>query len=113
MRAIVVSVDCARIRDWSSFHDEFASTFGFPDFYGKNMNAWIDCMTSLDKPEDGMTRIHAEKGGVVTLQLDHVVPFRDEHPELYAAIVECAAFVNWCRLEVGEPSVLSISFRTC
>ena len=38
----VVSVDCARIHDWNSFHDEFATVFGFPDFYGRNMNAWIE-----------------------------------------------------------------------
>jgi hypothetical protein len=111
MIATKVSVDCARIHDWETFHNEFANTFGFPDFYGRNMNAWIDCMTSLDQPEDGMTSIHAEPGKTLTLQLENVAPFRENHPELYAAIIECAAFVNWRRLEVGEPAVLSISFR--
>ena len=106
-----VSVDCVKIRDWESFHDEFAATFGFPDFYGRNMNAWIDCMTSLDEPEDGMTGVHAERGKTLTLQLENVVLFRQSHPEMYAAIIECAAFVNWRRLEVGEPAVLAISFR--
>ena len=75
------------------------------------MNAWIDCMTSLDEPEHGMSCIHAEKGKVLTLQLDNVVPFRERYPELYAAIIGDAAFVNWRRLEVGEPAVLAISFR--
>jgi len=112
MSTAVVSVDCARIRDWPSFHDEFAAAFGFPDFYGRNMNAWIDCMSSLDKPEDGMTRIHAPNRGVLTLQLENVVSFREQHPELYAAIVDCAAFVNWRRLEEGEPAVLCMSFKT-
>ncbi|MGA2278545.1 MAG: barstar family protein [Terracidiphilus sp.] len=106
-----VSIDCSRIRDWDSFHDEFAAAFGFPDFYGRNMNAWIDCMTSLDQPEDGMTSIHATRGQTLTLQLQNVVTFRENHPELYASIIESAAFVNWRRLEVGEPAVLSISFR--
>jgi hypothetical protein len=110
MRATVVPVDCARIRDWPSFHDEFKAAFGFPDFYGRSMDAWVDCMTSLDQPSDGMSRVHAEAGSVVTLQLDHVTPFRDQHPDLYAAIVECSAFVNWRRLKVGEPPVLSLSF---
>jgi hypothetical protein len=107
----LVSIDCSRIRDWDSFHDEFAAVFGFPDFYGRNMDAWIDCMTSLDKPEDGMTSIHAAKDGVLTLLLENVASFREQHPALYAAIIECSAFVNWRRLEVGEPSVLAISFR--
>jgi Barstar (barnase inhibitor) len=111
MIAAFASIDCARIRDWDSFHDQFAAVFGFPGFYGRNMNAWIDCMTSLDKPDDGMTSIHARRGNVLTLQLENVSPFRGQHPELYAAIIECAAFVNWRRLEVGEPAVLAISFK--
>jgi hypothetical protein len=111
MLAAMVSVDCARIQNWQSFHDEFASSFGFPDFYGRNMDAWIDCMTSLDVPDDGMTRVHVGKGDVLTMQLENVAPFREEHPDLYAAIIECAAFVNWRRIEVGEPAVLAISFR--
>jgi hypothetical protein len=112
MTATIVSLDCERIRDWKSFHDEFAAVFGFPDFYGRNMNAWIDCMTSLDQPEDGMTSVHPSRGNVLTLQLENVAPFREQHPDLYAAIIECAAFVNWRRLEVGESAVLAISFRS-
>jgi RNAse (barnase) inhibitor barstar len=111
MTGTVVSIDCSRIRDWDSFHDEFASTFGFPDFYGRNMNAWVDCMTSIDQPDDGMTSVHASKESVLTLQLENVAVFRENHPDLYAAIIECSAFVNWRRLEVGEPAVLAISFR--
>ena len=111
MIGTVVSIDCSAIRDWDSFHDQFVAAFGFPDFYGRNMNAWIDCMTSLDMPDDGMTSIHAAQGNVITLQLENVGKFRELHPEIYAALIECSAFVNWRRLEVGEPAVLAISFR--
>jgi hypothetical protein len=111
MIATKVSIDCAKIRDWGSFHNEFAAIFGFPEFYGRNMNAWIDCMTSLDQPENGMTKIHSPQGHVLTMQLENVVPFRKQYPELYSAIIEAAAFVNWRRLDVGEPAVLAISFR--
>ena len=111
MIATLVSVDCGKICDWDSFHDEFASAFGFPDFYGRNMNAWIDCMTSLDSPEDGMTNVHAVKGHVLTLQLENVAPFRKRHPDLFSALIQCGAFVNWRRIEVGESAVLAISFR--
>jgi hypothetical protein len=75
------------------------------------MNAWIDCMTSLDEPDHGMTQIHAAKGTVLTMQLENIASFREQHPDLYAAIIECAAFVNWRRIEVGKPAVLAISFR--
>jgi hypothetical protein len=106
-----VSVDCANIRSWESFHDQFAAAFGFPDFYGRNMDAWIDCMTSLDEPDHGMTRIHATKGNVITMELENVAPFREQHPDLYAAIIECAALVNSRRVKAREPAVLAISFR--
>jgi RNAse (barnase) inhibitor barstar len=105
-----VSIDCDNIRDWPSFHEEFARIFGFPDFYGKNMNAWIDCMTSLDKPEDGMSSIHCSPDSVLTIELQNARQFRECCREQYDAIIECSAFVNWRRSEVGESTVLALSF---
>ena len=110
MTTVKVSLDCNKIKDWESFHDEFRRVFGFPDFYGKNMNAWVDCLTSLDAPEDGMTAVHCEPGRVLTLQLENVKDFQRRCPEQYKALIECAAFVNWRRLEVDEHSVLALSF---
>ena len=106
----LVKIDTRRIRSWDTFHDEFADVFGFPDFYGRNMNAWIDCMTSLDDPDAGMTKVHAAPGGTVALELEHVADFMRRCPELYAAVVECTAFVNWRRIEVGDSAVLALSF---
>jgi hypothetical protein len=99
-----------RITDWDTFHDQFADAFGFPDFYGRNMNAWIDCMSSLDDPEAGMTSVHAPEGGVVVLHLEEVDAFAARCPEQFEAVVECAAFVNWRRIDVGEPAVLALAY---
>ncbi len=107
----IVRIDASRIVDWSSFHEVFAETMGFPQFYGRNMNAWIDCLTYLDEPEAGMTNIHAPCGGVVTLLIDNAEDFRARCPDQHAALVECAAFVNWRRIERGEPSVLALAFH--
>jgi hypothetical protein len=90
--------------------EEFARVFGFPDFYGKNMNAWIDCMTYVDDPHSGMSTVHCERGSVLALELLNVESFRQRCPELYGAVVEGVAFVNWRRLEIGDPAVLTISF---
>ena len=111
MRNPVVRLDTRKIKDWNDFHDVFAELFGFPKFYGRNMNAWIDCMTSLDHPADGMTTLHAPADGVVVLQLDFVSDFAERCPSLYAAIIECTAFVNWRRNETGEDAVLALSFH--
>jgi hypothetical protein len=103
----LVRIDGAQLRDWDSFHSLFASAFGYPCFYGRNMDAWIDCMTSLDAPEDGMTSVHGSASDPVVLQLDNAsaVP-----KEIFDALVECAAFVNWRRLEIGQPAILMLSF---
>ena len=73
---MIVRIDARRITDWDAFHDVFAEAFGFPDFYGRNDNAWIDCMGDLDVPEAGMTRVHVARGEVLTLQLDNVADLR-------------------------------------
>jgi hypothetical protein len=103
----VIRLDAARFRDWDSFHSVFASTLGFPAFYGRNMDAWIDCMTSLDAPEGGMTAVYGSASDPVVLQVDHA----DAVPkEIFEALVECAAFVNWRRLEAGKPAILMLAF---
>ena|ERR1700757_4932539 len=105
-----VPVDCARITDWRSFHEEFAQAFGFPEFYGRNMDAWIDCLSDLDDTDAGMTSVHCTPGSVMVLELLNVKPFRQRCPDLYDAVIECAAFVNGRRLQKEEPAVLAISF---
>jgi len=107
----VVRIDTHRIRDWESFHDVFAAAFGFPDFYGRNMNAWIDCMSHLGgPPEHAMTGVVAPPGGVVTICLTDADEFAARCPEQFAALVECAAFVNWRLVEGGEPAVLALAY---
>lgn len=110
---VLVKLDTNHITDWEIFHAVFAEAFGFPEFYGRNVNAWIDCMTYLDDPEAGMTTVHAASGSVVTLQLEDVDSFSQRCPEQYEAIVECVAFVNWRRVNnthKTEAPVLALSF---
>ena len=99
------------IRDWNSFHDEFDRVFGFPDFYGRNMDAWIDCMSSLDVVEAGLTSIHVAPGAVLGLEIEDGAYLKREHPEQYEAIVECSAFVNWRRIDRGRAPLLALSFN--
>jgi hypothetical protein len=77
----VIDVPVSRIYDWDSFHDTFATALGFPSFYGRNMDAWIDCLTYRDE-DDGMAAVVVAPGDVLTLQLDegrvHEVPVLDE-----------------------------------
>lgn len=109
-KAPVVEIETIRIIDWDSFHVVFAEALGFPDFYGRNMNAWIDCMTCLDDREAGMSTVHCDSGAVVTLALKDVTDFAKRCPTQYSALVESAAFVNWRRIEQGYGSVLALAY---
>jgi RNAse (barnase) inhibitor barstar len=108
---VIIKLDTRPITDWTTFHEVFAEVLGFPGFYGRNMNAWIDRMTCLDDPPAQMTTVHAPAGGVVVLELEDVAAFARRCPEQYAVLVECTAFVNWRRIETGEPAVLALSFN--
>ena len=103
----IVRIDGRRLTDWESFHDTFAEGFGFPEFYGRNMNAWIDCMTSLDSPEDGLTTIHGTANDAVVL---HITNASSIPPDVFEGLNECAAFVNWRRIEQGDAAVLALSY---
>lgn len=83
----VIEIDCGRIRDWDTFHDEFSTALGFPEFYGRNMDAWIDCLTYLDDLNSGMSKVVVSEGQVLSLVLVKVKEFRERVPEIYAALL--------------------------
>jgi len=109
MVSTIMTIDARQIEDWASFHDLFHEAMGFPDFYGRDMNAWIDCMTHLDETDGGLTSVHAPSGGVLALHIEHAGDLANRCPEIYDAIVECSAFVNYRRIVVGEEPVLALS----
>ena len=41
------TVDCALITDRKEFHRILADTLSFPDWYGNNLDALYDCLTSI------------------------------------------------------------------
>ncbi len=71
------------------------------------MNAWIDCLTDLDA-DTGMTDIQVAKGGCVILQVDNAADFQQRCPEQYQALLECTAFINYRRVEVGNLPILTL-----
>jgi barstar (barnase inhibitor) len=110
MHGAVVRIPASRIRDWPSFHDVFAEAMGFPDFYGRNMNAWIDCLTYRDE-DDGMARINVDPGEVITLLIEDAPAFMERCPEQFEALVRCSAFVNWRRVQAGNNSILALAYH--
>src|SRR5262245_9382594 len=90
----VVRVDASQIRDWDTFHSAFTKALGFPAYYGRNMDAWIDCLTYADDPDAGMIAAPVPRGDTLTLLIEDAGRFRSRCPEQYEALIECSAAVN-------------------
>ena len=83
---------------------------GFPGLYGRNLDAWIDCLTYRDE-DDGMAFVTVGPSDVLTLQFGEASAFARRCPDQYAALVEAAALVNWRRIETGLRPIIALSFH--
>ena len=108
-RTRIITLDGAKIADWDDFHELFVAELGFPDWYGRNLDAWIDVMTYLDTDRE-TTRVFIEPGETITLKIQNWERLRDERPDILTALVECSAFVNYRKLEGGEDPYLLLAF---
>ena len=86
-------LNSAVITDFDSFHEECRRVVGFPEFYGRNMNAWIDCMSSL-REDDGMTSILLEPYELLQLEVPDAESLRERAPDVFATFTDCTAAVN-------------------
>lgn len=96
-------IDLREVTDWKSFHDVFATELKFFDGYGRNMDAWIDCMTDFHG-EHSLSGHHLPAGDPIVLELQHTEDFIKRCPEIFLELANCAAFVNcrYQRLPNGE-----------
>lgn len=102
-----VLIPTSRIQTWDDFHDAFSEAFGFPGYYARNMDAWIDCMSCVDDPSQGMTTIKPPSRGVIWIKFDEPdSTFRARCPEIYKAFTDCLSFVNRRSEEAGRPPAL-------
>lgn len=73
-----VFFDFSKINTVDDFHDEMNRFFGFPDFYGNNFNAFVDCLNSLRFPDDGMTSIHLGKNESLLMKINGIHCLSDD-----------------------------------
>ncbi len=106
---VIFDMDTKQITSWETFHLYFKNTFGFPDYYGSNMNAWIDCMTYIDDPDECKPINKVEPGDIILINVQGSSKFKSNYPELYSALLECAAFVNMRRLEDEDATLISVA----
>lgn len=104
----VVSIPVADIIDWPTFDDVFARFLRFPESYGRNANAFIDCLGDIARGLDVPPFL--KEGETLTIDLDDVSRFRDRCPDQFAAIVDWVGWVNEQCLYEERPARLILAF---
>jgi len=97
-----IELETKDVTDWKSFHATLKEALGFPDFYGRNGNAFIDCLTYDD---DMMSVVPPRAGGLLAIKLKDSVDFYARCPEQFEALVAWIAAVNDRRAESGTSPV--------
>ncbi|GEM_PF-2183088 len=87
------TIDGTKIVDRKSFHDEFRRVMDFFDGYGRNMDAWIDCMSDMFI-NGGLTKFDLRKEDVFVLKVSATEEFQRRCPEIFSEFIACTAFVN-------------------
>ncbi len=104
-----VQINTKQITDWASFHQICKEAFGFFDGYGRNMDAWIDCMSYLEE-DDGMTKFCLEKDEILYIEINETEDFNKRHPEIFKDLIECTAIVNQRYFETDNKPKIALLF---
>jgi hypothetical protein len=88
---IPLKLDLTETSDLSDMHHRLAKVFGFPEFYGKNYPALVDCLSSLRYPEDGMTSVAlASDSEVIELQVRGLASCNKDILSIFLSAIETA-----------------------
>jgi hypothetical protein len=95
----LIDVPTDEIDDWQSFHDVMARALRFPAYYGRNGNAFIDCLRDIADGRDAPQTLAS--GETLTINLGDSRAFRARCPEQFEALAEWTAMVNGDSVEDG------------
>ncbi|MEX3623057.1 barstar family protein [Viridibacillus arvi] len=86
----IYSFDCTLWNE-KNFHEEFASTLNFPDYYGKNLNAFNDCLSDI---------LPKKTGFILTFKNYDV--FTKRYPDIAYDILDIIQLNAWRNLIEGN-----------
>jgi len=109
MAAIILATN--EITDEGTFHSVCQRAFGFPEFYGRNMDAWIDCMSYMDEPEAGMSALTLKPGELLLITVPNAEAFHERVPDIFDAFIACTAFVNRQFVARGSSTRIGLFFE--
>ena len=91
-----VEIDGSRIKDFDSFHDEFQAKIGFFEGYGRNLNAWVDCMTDMftEGEYESLTKFNLVEGDTFVLIVANSEQWSQQAPEVFEEFVSCCDDCN-------------------
>ena len=64
-----IRLDLASLRTEQALHAALKQALGFPDFYGANFAALVDCLSGLRYPDEGMIAVALGPDEVLTLHV--------------------------------------------
>jgi hypothetical protein len=102
-----VKLDGAQIKDWEAFHVACQREFGFPDYYGRNMDAWVDCLSYL-RDEEGMSKFRLAENEVLEIEIAHSAQLKQNQPEILDELTFCVEAINDRYADYGEKPALKL-----
>lgn len=105
-----VQLNGASITDWTSFHIACQNAFGFPDFYGHNMDAWVDCLSYL-RDADGMTKFRLRDDEILQIEVSQSGLMRSQAPDILEEMTFCIDGINERYVDYGEKPALRLVLR--
>src|SRR5215212_2768038 len=103
-----VLINAQELSSWDQFHDIFSKLFDFPEWYGRNMNAWVDCMSDLD--EENMTSLILQPNEDLLIEISNCAGLDAIQEEIFLALIDSACFVNYRRVEAGSRPYILLSY---
>lgn len=82
----------AELSTREDFHNSFMTKLQFPDFYGRNMDAWIDCMDDMARMPWPMSKVCVTSGGSLKIIIEESKLFRES--VMCASLIDCVKFIN-------------------
>ena len=103
-------LDGTAMTDWKAFHVQARAAFGFPDFYGNSMDAFVDCLSYL-RDDDGMSAIRLGPHEVLQIEILDADVWRAAQPDMLDEVLYCIAGINERYEDYGETPALKINLR--
>ena len=76
-----VTLDARRWADDEILHDDFARAFGFPEYYGRNLDALEECLREVAVAQSA-------RGGSLVIVLRNLPGFERAHAATSAALLD-------------------------